>query len=304
MSGFLVPPAPAGSAPGARPTFSVLVGAYQAARTAPAAVASALEQTAPPREVIVCDDGSTDDLEGALAPWADQITLLRKENGGGASALNAALAVATGDFVAVLDADDAYAPSRLKRLGELGAARPDLDVLATDAWLERDGRKLQRFTDSNPFPVEDQRRTVLQRSIHPHPAIRRERLARAGGWDESLRIAYDWDCSVRMIVFGAAVGLVDEPLLHYRLADGTLSANRAASLGERARWQAGLAARLPLTQSERALTTAAARASALRAIGAGRNERARGELLALAGARDLPAPIRARALLASVTARP
>src|SRR5919109_1464927 len=122
--------------------------------------------TAPPHEVIVCDDGSTDDLEGALAPYRDRIVLVHKENGGGASALNAAAAGASGDFLVVLDSDDAYLPTRLEGIG---------------------------------------------------------------GWDESIPIAYDWDCWLRLVLDGCAVGIVDEPLVRYRLRHGSLASRRAAA---------------------------------------------------------------------------
>src|ERR1700751_2291552 len=81
------------------PSISVLVSAYQAARTIPETLASLLAQTVPPHEIVVCDDGSTDELEQALAPFRERIRLIAKPNGGGASALNAAAAVADGEFV-------------------------------------------------------------------------------------------------------------------------------------------------------------------------------------------------------------
>src|SRR5204863_8889959 len=83
---ILAPVPKAGAAPlGAPPTFSVLIAVYEAADVVGEAVASALAQTEPPLEVIVCDDGSTDDVPGALAPFGDRVTLVRKENGGEAS---------------------------------------------------------------------------------------------------------------------------------------------------------------------------------------------------------------------------
>src|SRR5881392_536210 len=116
MSRFLAPPPEEPVEADAPPRFSVLVPAYNAAATVAESVESALGQTAPPHEVVVCDDGSTDDLAGALAPYLDCIVLVRKENGGGASALNAAAARATGDFLVVLDSDDAYLPTRLEAM--------------------------------------------------------------------------------------------------------------------------------------------------------------------------------------------
>ncbi len=233
MTEFLVPEPEGPVSPASAPTFSVVIPAYQAAGTIGEAVGSATAQTAPPHEVIVCDDGSTDGLEQALADYRDEIVLLHKPNGGGASALNAAANVATGDFVVVLDSDDAYLPQRLEKLSQLGASRPDLDVLSTDAYFEVDGRTTGRFNRANPFPVVAQREALLRSCYLFAPAVRRTRLLAIGGFDEGLRIAYDWDCWTRLVLSGSAVGLVDRPLTRYRLREGSLSANRLAALDER-----------------------------------------------------------------------
>src|SRR5438046_1126481 len=96
-----------------KPDFSVVIPAYNAAATIGDAVESALTQTLAPHEVIVCDDGSTDDLDGALSPYRNRIVLIIKKNGGEGSAKATASAAATGDFVVVLDADDVFAAERL-----------------------------------------------------------------------------------------------------------------------------------------------------------------------------------------------
>src|SRR4051794_499335 len=103
MARFLAPPATGESSRTGSPSFSVLIPAYQAAATIGEAIASAREQTVPPTEILVCDDGSTDGLEAALAPHRDAIRLLRQENRGATAARNALLGVASGDFVAPLD---------------------------------------------------------------------------------------------------------------------------------------------------------------------------------------------------------
>src|SRR5439155_15089644 len=80
-----------------------------------------LDQTAPPLEVIVCDDGSTDDVDGTLSPFQDRITLIRQERRGPGAAKPAGARLARGDFVDLLDGDDAYLPTRLEALGELAS---------------------------------------------------------------------------------------------------------------------------------------------------------------------------------------
>ena len=216
------------------PSFSLIIPAYQAASTVGDAVSSALAQTYPAHEVIVVDDGSTDDLAGALSTFAGRIRLIRKENGGAASARNAGVAAAEGEFVAFLDADDVYGPRRLEVLGELGAARPDLDIVTTDMSLVVDGRVVGRFNVENPFASVDQRVAILRSCfVGGCPAIRRSRLRAIGGFDETLVMGCDWDCLIRLILDGSLAGLVDEPHMEYRLRPDSLTSARTASLWSR-----------------------------------------------------------------------
>jgi glycosyltransferase involved in cell wall biosynthesis len=177
---LLAPPPRGGAIAGTRPTFSVIIAAYQVAPIVRDALESVFAQTLPPREVIVCDDGSTDDLEEALAPFRDGIVLLRKEHGGEASAKNAAAAAATSDFVVVLDADDVFLPERLEAIADAAAARPDLDLITTDAYLELEGEILRRCYDGHwRFEVEHQRSELLRRNfVFGLVAVRRELLLR------------------------------------------------------------------------------------------------------------------------------
>ena len=158
---------------------------------------------------------------------------MRKGNGGGASALNVAIGVATGDFVSILDADDVYEPRRIEALGDLAKMRPDLDLLVTDSYLEADGTIRGRFSDWTPFAVDDQRAAIFSRCFVAWPAVRRSRIEASGRYDEAFRIAYDWDCYLRLILAGAGAGMVDVPLHRYRLGDTSLSGDRPAALRER-----------------------------------------------------------------------
>jgi hypothetical protein len=233
LRAFRVPPLSGALEPGPLPTFSVAIAAYQAAGTISEAVESALAQTLPPLEVIVCDDGSTDDIASVLEAYLDRIILIRKSRGGPASARNAALARARGDFLAILDADDAYLPGRLHALATLAALRPDLDILCTDAFLEVDENVVAQFVDGCPFALTDQRAAILDRCFCVAPAYRRASLIQAGGFDESLHTAEDWECLIRLLGGGAAAGLVDEPLYRYRLREGSVTSDRISTLRDR-----------------------------------------------------------------------
>jgi glycosyltransferase involved in cell wall biosynthesis len=242
------------------PAFSIVITAYEAAGTIAAAVGSSLEQTHPAHEVIVVDDGSKDDLATALAPYEGQIAVVRKENGGGASARNAGVAAASGDFMAILDADDIYQPRRLETLAGLATIRPDLDLLTTDARFVVEGKSVGSFSAHNPFAAADQRAAIFANCfVGGWPAVRIARLGEIGGFDEQMRIAYDWDCWLRLILHGAAAGLVDEPLYDYVLHSGSLASSRVASLWERVRLLEKARVNPSLRSEERPLVEAAIR---------------------------------------------
>jgi len=193
------------------PTFAIVITAYEAADTVAAAVDSALAQTRPAEEVIVVDDGSKDDLEAALRPYAGKIEVVHR-------------------------ADDAYHPRRLEAIAALAAREPDLDLLTTDARLLAGGEPAGTFADFTPFVREGQRTAIFWTCfLGGWPAVRLSRLEAVGGFDEQMRIAYDWDCWLRCILDGARAGFVAEPYYDYVLHQGSLSASRAPSLWERAR---------------------------------------------------------------------
>jgi len=232
---LLAPPVDHKVEPGAVPTFSVVIAAYQAAGTIARAVESALAQSLSPLEAIVCDDGSTDDTAAALEPYLDRIVLIRKPRGGVSSARNAALARARGEFFAILDSDDVFLPERLERLGALAVWRPDLDILCTDAFLEVDHEVVAQFGEGCAFELLHQRAAILERCFCIAPAYRRSALIRARGFDESLHTGEDWDCLIRLLRSGASAGLVDEPLYRYRLHDRSLTSDRIGTLRDRVR---------------------------------------------------------------------
>ncbi|HVV59892.1 MAG TPA: glycosyltransferase family A protein [Gaiellaceae bacterium] len=267
----LLAPAPAGPlAPRERPTLSVVIPYYRRADVIAEAVRSALEQTEPPHEIVICDDGSPDDLDGALGALRDRVTVVRRRNGGAAAALNTAVALATGEFVVQLDSDDVFLPRRLEAIADAIVARPDLDVVATDAFVEQGGKVLWRFLEAVPFAVERQRLAVLRHCFFAWPAMRRSRFVAVGGFDERYRATSDWAGFIRLVLDGALVGMVDEPLYRWRLGAGSISAEGAFNAAEEIRLLQQVSATYELTPDERrtideAVTGMRRRATLLRA---------------------------------------
>jgi glycosyltransferase involved in cell wall biosynthesis len=119
---------------------STVIPAYRAARFIGRALDSVFAQTCPPDEVLVVDDGSPDDLAGAVRPYGERVTLLRKPNGGAASARNLGLDRARGDLVAFLDADDYWEPHKLERQLGLFRRHPGLGLACGRWFVEVPGR--------------------------------------------------------------------------------------------------------------------------------------------------------------------
>lgn len=212
-------------------SFAIVVAAYDAAATIAETLESAFGQTHAPAQVIVCDDGSTDDTAEVVSRFP-RATLVRQSNRGDAAARNAALAHATTSHVVVLDADDLLEPRCLEAYAAALTLRPDLDMVTCDAFLESEGVIFDRYYRRVArFVVEDQRLGALhQHFVFGFPAIRRQRLVAVGGWDSTWRRNADTDLFLRLILEGARVGLVYEPLARYRLRQGSLSADRAAGM--------------------------------------------------------------------------
>jgi Glycosyl transferase family 2 len=210
------------------PTLSVFIPYFRGAHVICRAVESALTQTLTPNEIVICDDGSPDDLEAALGPLLPRVRIVRKQNGGVGSAMRAATEAARGEFVVPLDQDDVFEPERLEAIMEVALARPDVDVIATDAVIEHDGRPITTFAKSVPFRAEGQRMAILSTCFFTWPAIRRARLFAVGGYDATFKCIADWDCHIRLILDGAVVTYIDEPLYRWHLTPGSLLSDGTA----------------------------------------------------------------------------
>lgn len=208
---------------------SVVIPAFQAAGTIERALKSVLGQTAPPREVLVVDDGSTDDTVDRARSLGDpRIRVIRlPTNSGAAAARNAGCAEAVGEWIAFLDADDAWHPEKLARqLAVIDA--PDVVLVGCDCLLHQPSGQSTRFYDAVP-PADglDAWRVLLSRNFLPTPTVlvRRASLVTVGGFDPSLVVGEDLDLWIRVAEQGRVL-IVREPLASvYWRADSVLRRN-------------------------------------------------------------------------------
>ncbi len=120
-------------------TVSAVIPTYNRAHLISRAIESALAAIGPGDEVIVVDDGSTDDTAAAVAPYADRVRFLREPHGGAGPTRNAGVRAARGDLVALLDSDDEWWPDKIELQRRFLEARPEILYVFSDFGVRREG---------------------------------------------------------------------------------------------------------------------------------------------------------------------
>ncbi len=172
------------------------------------AVRCALEQVDVEVEVIVVDDGSTDETAKRLGAWADpRLRVLRNETSRGAGASrNQAAAIARGEWIAFLDDDDRWAPHKLRAQLAVATTPEVAFVYGTAVMVDGELRPLRSLPVPEPGALP---RALLHTNPIGGPSsvmVRRAALAEVGGFDEELAVVDDWDLWLRLAhrVRGAA----------------------------------------------------------------------------------------------------
>jgi len=208
-----------------RETVSVVIPYYRASHTIARAVESALGQTVRPHEILIVDDGCPEDASGSIKQFDSSVTLIRKPNGGAASARNLGIEHAQGEWIAFLDADDYWEPSKLER--QL-AFSTDVGLVGGRWYAEAPGKprsvakighpeffgKMLRPRNSEAFHVAMNLWTGVL-------LVRRTALG-VQRFVSGLEPAEDRDLWIRLVA-STAVYLVPEPLATYVQWPGSLS---------------------------------------------------------------------------------
>lgn len=186
------------------PRVSVLMPAWNRARFIEEAMSSVLGQTFRDLELIVVDDGSTDDTAELVRSCRDsRVKLFQQDHAGISAALNRALEVASGQYVARLDSDDVWLPSFLDVQLEVLEKHPGVDIVyAKGECMDAKGRALPSTWGTDLRYPSDPLRSFLYADPTCNITVlaRRSCFDRVGGYDESLHTSEDWDIWVRMAV--------------------------------------------------------------------------------------------------------
>ncbi|MEG4420425.1 glycosyltransferase [Microcoleus sp. LAD1_D5] len=206
------------------PLISVIIPAYNGDRYIVQAVESALCQTFTDLEIIVVDDGSTDSTQQVLQSYFDRIRYIYQENQGVGVARNLACQLAQGEFLAFLDADDYFLPSKLEKQLACFDADPTLDMVQT-GWLivDETGREISAVKPWQQASKLDLESFILYKCVRPSAMmLRRKWWKKLGGFDSQFPLAEDLDFALRLALKGCKAVWLEETLTCYRQHNSNL----------------------------------------------------------------------------------
>ncbi|MDO9636138.1 MAG: glycosyltransferase family 2 protein [Thiobacillus sp.] len=221
------------------PRFSVVIPAFNAAATLARAIESVRAQSWPAHEILVVDDGSTD-ATAEVAAGFDGVRLIRQSNSGVSVARNAGAAAATGDWLAFLDADDWYAPDRIRLHAEWIAEGASLDCLTGDYEYRDDAGKLlgTSMAQHESGRMMCAKASGAARTVIETPAeiaafvadhfgdthtlsVPRARFVELGGYPTGFKVCEDVHFLTRLVARSRRIGVVCQSLGVYVIHDGS-----------------------------------------------------------------------------------
>ncbi|MEH2258019.1 glycosyltransferase family 2 protein [Nostoc sp.] len=221
------------------PKVSVIMPAYNTESYIGKAIESALEQTLTDIEVIIVDDGSIDKTVEVAKSFTDQRlkVIVNQQNLGAAAARNRAFRAAQGEWIAVLDSDDWYAPERLSKLVSL-ANKTNADMIADDVYFIKDGATspwstlIQESGESIDKILQIDIVYFVETDIFGEaglhlglskPLFKREFLVKHGiEYDDEIRMGQDFWLDMKCLIKGARFFIEPKPYYFYRSRPGSL----------------------------------------------------------------------------------
>lgn len=215
----------------AAPFVSVVICTYNRGPLLVESVESVFKQTYTDFELLIVDDGSTDNTRELLEQWRDRLRYIHQDNGGEAVARNHGVEAARGEWIAFLDSDDLWEPNYLETaVGFIAKNRSIGFVSVATRIMTQDGHltpRVGRKMTPGDFYTTD---SLLAGDVGTiiTPLIRRQVYLAAGGFDPTHRTACDCDAWIR-VSFHTQMARIHEPLLLYRLHPDNISKNQLAN---------------------------------------------------------------------------
>lgn len=209
------------------PKVSIVIPNYNHSQFVSTAIQSVLDQTYHSFEIIVVDDGSTDNSREMIAQYGNQVCYIWQENQGLAGARNTGICAATGELIGLLDADDQWLPTYLETMVALAHRHPTAAVYYCQArCMNKSGEDLPQMLGGPVLPPHEIHQTLLRANflIPSTLLLWREIIIQAGLFDSALRSCEDWDLWLRMLPAQTFVGTAD-CLVRYRQHNMSLSKN-------------------------------------------------------------------------------
>lgn len=206
---------------------SVVIPTYNCGQFLAAAIDSALCQTHKKFEVIVVNDGSNDDTSEVVRPFLSRINYIVQQNRGLSAARNAGIRESKGDFIAILDADDIWIPTKIEKQLKLFATNHKLGVVGCNGfYVDADGTVIGDFAKPCYSKTQQLRALVLKNFVSggSEALIKKECFLRIGLFDEQLKSAEDWDMWLR-IAQNYEFDFVRESLVKIRIRVNSMSAS-------------------------------------------------------------------------------
>jgi hypothetical protein len=222
-----------------QPVFSILTSSYRTEPYLAETIDSVVAQTLPDWELIVVDNGMSDEVVRIVETYADdpRIRLIRQENKGLGGGIDAAAAIATGRYYAVLDSDDLLMPQFCARTAAVLDAHPEIDMVGIDAYLfeDEDGQdQIRSYRQSVGITTDadvDHRISLVEviggDVIYYTAAIRAEAWAKGKGYSCDTPKVEDLAMFMRMLAAGCDIRVMNERLARYRLRSNSFSRDPA-----------------------------------------------------------------------------
>ena len=216
-------------------SISVVIPAYNASRFLRETLESVLQQTLPADEVLVIDDGSTDDTAAIAASFGPPVRVISRQNAKLAATRNFGVKEAKSEWIAFIDADDLWLPHKLERQMEELSRHPEADLCYTGRVLliqQGDTTRLGNVIEVPPAENIREALYVNTTFLSSSVVIRRSAFLAIGGHDVNFKWVEDWETWLRLLHAGTKFAACREPLVQYRVHPQSVSHNAIPSLAE------------------------------------------------------------------------